>query len=219
MSLDSCINLISLNLSSNSLTTLGAGLKTLLKLERLDVSNNKLKAIDNSLFGLPSLEFLALSGNDLSDVADLNNLHIVSTSLTSLYYQSSTNADADGALTNPVCLKEGYYETATAVLLNLRVLDGESVGLREVWSQLGVGETIEPDPKLLRDLETEDWLADVSDELGEGGVGGDDVLNTEDVKATVTVLREILAETNAEMGRAKAVLKGTDAELTRLHLL
>ena len=221
-SLEGCTNLIFLNLSCNNLTSLGAGLSRLSLLERLDLTQNKLRNLDDGLHGLLSLTFLALEGNGLGDVADLHNLAKVAPTLTSLYYRSDCSEAP--RLTNAVAGKEGYAETIAAVLPSLRVLDGESVGLKEAWKELGVGEGIEADARFSRELLPEDWLEGVPDGIGEegegkggggGGAGEGSALDGEDAK----VLKEVLSTVNADLGKAKAVLKAADEELTKMHLM
>jgi hypothetical protein len=171
------------------------------------LSNNRLLRLDNGLFGLKSLEFLALEGNKLGEVADINNLAVVSTTLTSLFYKNE-------ALDNLVTGEDGYYETATRVCPNLRVLDGESVVLNSVCADLGVGENIEADEKYIVPLEVEDWLGGEAPTPQSAAIVDDN-----DVKENTVVLKEVLNEITGDLGRAKAALRSADRELERLHVM
>ncbi|GMI27161.1 hypothetical protein TeGR_g10782 [Tetraparma gracilis] len=221
-SLESCTNLLHLNLSKNNIPAIGAGLKTLSSLISLDLSCNKLTMLNDSFFGLKSLTTLALEGNELSDVLDINNLDKVSATLTTLYFRSDINQPAL-SLSNPVVEKESYHDTVLRVLPNLRLLDGESVELRGIVAALGVGDEVQADPKFSVPLETEDWLAG-ADENGAGsangsGGGSRSILKDASVLRSMDELHDVLGEVTADVGRAKVVLKAADQELTRLHLL
>ncbi|GMH48125.1 hypothetical protein TL16_g00223 [Triparma laevis f. inornata] len=157
MNLDLCINLKELNLSSNSLKTIGSGLSTLTKLTRLDLSNNLISSLNVEEFEPfgKTLEFLALEGNEISDVDDLYSF----TPLVSLKTLYLSLADS----TNPCCSNPSYYVKITKAFESgsgLNILDGESFVLKGSIGELVDDGGVKADEKFMKVLEVEKWLED-----------------------------------------------------------
>ena len=133
---------LQLNLSSNSLKTIGAGLSTLTKLSRLDLSNNLISSLSPADFEPlgKSLTFLALEGNDITDVDDLY-------SFTSLVNLKTLYMKRD-ELANPCCGHPSYFVKIVKAFEDnvegLTILDGESFQLKggeRMWGSGGEMQT------------------------------------------------------------------------------
>ena len=213
MSLESCLNLRDLNLSSNSITEV-SGLKTLSNLLRLDLSCNKITLLREKCFdGLSSLEFLSLEGNAIADVDNVNALSSLSGTLRTVYFQSYYKEFA-----NPLVAHPTYLIAVLRAVPKLANLDGESLELREAAG----GEIfldVKPDPKYLVDLPVEDWLSDCAETRELTNEGQRSIMDKHEVKDAVEGLQDVLHEVERELARAKGLLKNADADLAMINAL
>ncbi|GMH57065.1 hypothetical protein TrST_g9722 [Triparma strigata] len=212
MNLDMCINLKELNLSSNSLKTIGAGLSTLTKLSRLDLSNNLISSLSPADFEPlgKSLTFLALEGNDITDVDDLY-------SFTSLVNLKTIYMKRD-ELTNPCCGHPSYFVKIVKAFEDnvegLTILDGESFQLKgAVGDVSGSDGMLKPDEGYTKPLPVEKWLDNVDIE------NVAPLAESFEVKDAEEQLQEELTEVDIKLKRARASMKVANNEIERLKSL